>query len=190
MQCNAIRRCTQSSKPSQAHSLRNAAPVRPFVCVDFAVGGDACARHRALGRRHSSLRRTRSMGRAERGRPAKPLPVVELFAANACQQHASASASTRAYTATHWHWRVGVQEYYAMRDPLRAPWPTTFSASLRMPRSAGQSVQPRAVGCCACAPRERRSRLSGFYFRTARTIRSGRRSGSLSQVRGPRVCDG
>ena len=41
-----------------------------------------------------------------------------------------------------------------MRDPLRAPWPTTFSASLRMPRSAGQSVQPRAVGVlCVCATR-------------------------------------
>lgn len=35
-------------------------------------------------------------------------------------------------------WGVLNEEYYAMRDPLRAPWPTTFSASLRMPRSAGQ----------------------------------------------------
>lgn len=87
--------------------------------------------------------------------PLSPSPLQNSWPQTLwCQPHASASASTHAYTATHWHWRMGVQEYYAMRDPLRAPWPTTFSASLRMPRSAGQSVQPRAVGVlCVCATR-------------------------------------
>jgi hypothetical protein len=94
-----MRRCTQSSKPSALRCTAQCGAAT--VCVDFAVGGDACARHRALGRRHTSLRRTRSMGRAERGRRAKPLPVAELLAANAVVP--TACERIREHTRVHSH---------------------------------------------------------------------------------------
>jgi hypothetical protein len=86
--------------------------------VDFAVGGDACARHRALGRRHTGLRRTRSMGRAERGRRAKPLPVAELLAANAVVP--TACERIREHTRVHSHALAGTGAWVCRSTTLCA----------------------------------------------------------------------